>query len=280
MTIGRRAISGRVGFLRLLLLPQVLLAVGLALVSCDDKKASETVPSAALAPAHALPPPPAATKEVAPVEPEEEKKKEPKVCKPGTVVDFAGDAALEAQVRLKLTKAKGDVSVADLAKVRSLNLSQQKVNELDPCIFPHFTNLKDLFLGQGKLDDLGPIAGLKNIESLRASLNRVTDLKPLEKLVKMDRLDLGHTRVADVTPLASLVNLTDLQLDDTQVADLKPLAACVKLERLSIQRTNVKDVSPLKALDHLKFLYTTGAPIDDKSVLGSLTARGLKIVDQ
>ena len=226
-------------------------------------------------------PPPAPTKEVEPVENDEAPtKKEPKVCKPGTVVDFAGDAALEAQVRLKTAKPTGDVSVADLGKVKSLNLSQTKVNELDPCIFPHFTNLKELFLGAGKLDDLSPIAGLKNIESLRASLNRVVDLSPLAKLMKMDRLDLGHTMATDLTPLGNLVAMTELELDDSPVVDLKPLANCTKLERLSIQRTNVKDLSPLKPLTSLKFLYTSGAPIDDASVLSPLTSRGLKIVDQ
>jgi internalin A len=273
----KRLSPGRAGFL-CLVGPALL---GVLLVSCDDKKAADTVPSAALPSAHALPPPPPAEKEIAPVEKEEEiKKKDPKDCKPGKTVDFGGDTALENQVRLKLSKPEGDIAVSDLPKIKSINLSQVKINQLDPCIYPHFTGVKDLFLGQGKLDDLGPIAGLHNIESLRASLNRVTDLKPLATLTKMDRLDLGHTRVSDLSPLANMTSLTDLQVDDTQVSDLAPLASCTKLERLSIQRTNVKDLSPLKGLDHLKFLYVTGAPINDKSVLGALSARGLKIVDE
>jgi internalin A len=253
-----------------------------AILGCDDKKSSDTVPSAALPRTAALPPPPAPTaKEVAPVEAEAEMKRRTVAdCKPGTIVDFNGDAALEAQVRLKAAKPKGDVTFADLGKIKSINVSQVKIDQLDPCIYPHFSGLKELFLGQGKLDDLGPIANLHNLESLRASLNRVTDLKPLEKLAKMDRLDLGHTHVSDLKPLAGMSALTDLQIDDTQVEDLSPLAECKKLERLSIQRTNVKDVSPLRGLDKLKFLYVSGAPIADKSVLGPLSARGLKIVDE
>jgi internalin A len=251
----------------------------LVTLGCDEKKPEPTAPSAAVAKAAPTPVPP--PKEVQPVEAEEApKKKEPRVCKPGPVVDFGGDAALEGEVRFKLKKPKGDIAVADLAKVRSLNLAQTKVHELDACIFPHFTNLKELFLGAGKLDDLGPIADLKNLESLRASLNRVTDLKPLAKLTKMDRLDLGHTRVTDLSPLAGLVAMTELQLDDTPLVDLKPLATCKKLERLSIQRTNVKDIAPLKALENLKFLYTSGAPVEEKFVLSALVGRGLKIVDQ
>jgi internalin A len=241
----------------------------------DHEKAAEAVKTAA-----ALPAPPAPAKEVEPVEKEEAPvKKEPKVCPPGKVVDFAGDTALEAQVRLKAAKPKGDVTFSDLGKVRSLNLSQTKVSDLDPCIFPHFTALKELFLGAGKLDDLSPIAELKNLESLRASLNRVTDLKPLAKLTKLDRLDLGHTRVIDISPLSSLTAMTELELDDTPVVDLKPLAECVKLERLSIQRTNVKKLAPLTTLVNLKFLYVSGAPIEDKLALTPLMGKGLKIVE-
>jgi len=96
----------------------------LPLSACDEKK-SESASAHASASAAAAPAPlPAPVKEVEPVEPEAPKKKEPRVCKPGTVVDFAGDAALEAQVRLKLSKPKGDIAVSELSKVRSLNLSQ------------------------------------------------------------------------------------------------------------------------------------------------------------
>lgn len=202
------------------------------------------------------------------------------MCPPAKVVDFSGNALLEAQVRLKLSKPKGDISFTELSKVRSLNLSQGKTDELDPCIFAHFTGLKELFLGPGKLEDLGPIEGLKNIESLRASLNQVVDLSPLANLTKMDRLDLGHTRVTDLRPLSGMEAMTELQLDDTPVSDLKPLAELKKLQRLSIQRTSVKDLTPLKGLTSLKFLYVSGAPVDDKFVLSPLMGHGLKIIDQ
>lgn len=245
--------------------------------ACDEKKADPAPAKATASAVLPAAPPPASE---APVDDEAPKKKEPKVCKPGSVVDFEGNAALEAQVRLKLSKEKGDVSVADLAKVKSINLSQSKVDELDPCIFPHFKNLKELFLGPGKLDDLSPIADLKNLEALRASLNRVSDLKPLANLAKMDRLDLGHTRVMDLAPLSGLTEMTDLQLDDTPVSDLKPLSECKKLERLSIQRTNVKDLAPLRELEKLKFLYTSGAPIEDKFALAPLVTKGLKVISE
>lgn len=243
-------------------------------LGCEEKKEAAEAPSASVAAVATTPPMPAKVDAGAP------KKKEKRVCTDDPVVDFAGDEKLEAQVRLKLDKQEGDIKVADLANVRSLNLSQARVDELDPCIFPHFTNLKDLFLGPGSLEDLSPISTLTKMEALRASLNKVSDVTPLQNLVKMDRLDLGHTQVTDIAPLSNMKELTDLQLDDTPVSDLKPLANLEKLERLSIQRTSVKDVSPLKDVESLKFLYVNGAPVDNVYVLGSLKRSGLKIIDQ
>jgi internalin A len=264
----------RVGYRALLSFSMGLLVAGAT--GCDEKKEpDQALASAAPAP---VPPPPPPTAEVEPVE--APKKKEPRVCVPGAkVADFAGDAAFEAQVRLKLSKPTGDISLAELGKGRSLNLAQSKVSELDPCLFPHMKSLKELFLGPGGLDSLAPLAGLKNLESLRASLNKVSDISPLAEMKKMDRLDLGHTQVKDLSPLAALENLTELQLDDSQVVDLSPLSGLKKLERLSIQRTQVKDLSPLSGLTSLKFLYIQGSAVDDKFVLSPLMSKGLKITD-
>jgi internalin A len=189
------------------------------------------------------------------------------------------DKELEAELRLKLAKPKGPLKMSDLANVRSLNLTKKpSLDELDPCIIPKLTGLKHLFLPQGKLRDLTPIANLVGLETLRASINEVEDLKPLEKLVLLDRLDLGRTHVRDIGPLANLVNLTEVQLDDTQVSDLAPLAKAKKLEKLSIKRTNVIDVSPLKGLEKLKFLYVEGCAIGNLDTIQPLVGRGLRVV--
>lgn len=274
----RKATSG-VGVWRELVVIGVVASGAFSLAACDDKKTETTEPSATAAATIApTPPPPPPSASAAPEE--APKKHELKDCKPGKTVDFDGNTALEANVRLKLTKPEGDILVADLAKVRSVNVSQAKTDELDVCIYPHFTGLKELFIGAGKLDDLTPIAGLHNIESLRASLNHVADVKPLAQMTKMDRLDLGHTMITDLTPLKDMAGLTDLQIDDTLVSDLTPLADCKNLERLSIQRTAVKSLAPLKEMTKLKFLYVSGAPIEDKPVLSPLVAKGLKIIDE
>lgn len=218
----------------------------------------------------------------APATAETKAAKPPKECPTGNEVAIE-DPDLEAELRVKLDKPKdknpGNLTTADLAKVRSVNLAKKSnLDELDPCVFPKMTNLKHLYLGPGKYRDLKPIAGLTQLESLRASISEVEDLKPLEKLVMLDRLDLGRTHVRDLGPIANLVNLTELSLDDVPATDLTPLSKLKKLEKLSIQNTAVTDVSPLKDLTKLKILDVKGTAISNLDTIQPLTAKGLKIV--
>lgn len=185
---------------------------------------------------------------------------------------------LEADVRKKLAKTKGEpISVKELANIKSINITNDKVDWLDPCIFPKLTGMKDLFLGEGELDDLSLLASHAQLISLRASINKVKDISPLSNLTKLDRLDLGRTAIRDVDALAPLVNLTELQLDGTDIDTIRPLASLKKLERLSIKNTRINDVSPLAGLTNLKSLTTGGSPVSQFHALGALVARGLKI---
>ncbi len=249
-----------------------LLVVPLVSLGCEEE--TKTAPS----PATSAAPAPAVTE--APL-PKVEKKPARKLktkddC--GKTLSF-DDEKVEAALRLKLQKPDGDISATDLGRLTSLNLSQSETHQLDPCIFPHTKNLKELFLGPGDVEDLSLLADLKKLETLRASINKVSDLKPLAELTKLDRLDLGRTQVRDVSPLANLTNLTELALDDTPVSDVTALAKLEKLERLSLQRTRVKDVSPLKGLKNLKFLYIQDSAVQDTSALAPLRANGLKIFE-
>ena len=246
----------------------------LALGACDENKESvdksadtgaiAVTTASAVAPSPSAPPAPPVKKVYK--------------CSPGSDVDFHGNAAIETEVRRKLAKDAGAITPADLKTIKSVNLSQATVDDLDPCIFPLFTGAKDVFLGPGDLDDLSPLASLTQLITLRASINKVHDLGPLAKMTHMDRLDVGRTAVHDITPIANMGALTELQLDDTQVTDISPLRSCKNLEKLSIRRTPIKDISPLKDARKLRFLYIEGAPIEDTNVLSSLVGNGLKIV--
>jgi internalin A len=244
----------------------------------DSPKASSPASAAALptAPAVATPTATATAAEVKPAKP----KKKLEDCPKSGAVQF-DEEGVAAEVRRKLQKTSGDVSRAELKKLRSLNLSQTSLDQLDVCVFSHMTGLKELFLGQGRVDDLSPLASATQLESLRASMNPIRDVAPLAQLTKLDRLDLGRTQVADLKPLAKLTALTELQLDDAPVEDVAPLATMTKLERLSLQRTRVKDLGPLKGLKNLKFLYLAGtSAADDPLQFAPLKATGAKVVTE
>ena len=88
----------------------------------DDKKTATAQPEAAPPPAATSAPALAPTPTPAPAPTVAFKKRTVADCKPKTV-DFNDDAALEAQVRLKLSKATGTITPADLATIKSINLS-------------------------------------------------------------------------------------------------------------------------------------------------------------
>ncbi len=263
-----------------------MLGLGLAFAAmtcqgCDNESSSATQTSvSANQPAKKAPSSmviPVEEKPAATATPKAPKKK-PEDCPKGNTLSL-DDPDLEAALRLKLQKDKGELTKADLRRLTSLNLSQTKVRQLDICLFPYMTNLKELFLGPGDLDDLSPIANSTKLETLRASLNQVSDLSPLANMTKMDRLDLGRTQVKDLTPLKGMTALTELVIDSTPVEDLTPLSEMKDLENLSIKRTRVKDVSPLKDLKKLKFIYVADTPADEDPMnFAPLRANGTKVI--
>jgi internalin A len=210
------------------------------------------------------------------------KKKLATECKPHpATVDFSDQPDLEREVRRKLGKETGGITPADLAQIKSINLANNvKVHQIDPCIFPMFTSLKDLFLGSGEYDDLTPIQKLTTLESLRISFSVVKDLHPIEGLKRMDRLDISHTLVGDdeFKSVASFVNLTELMLDETQIGDLTPVANLRKLERISIKKTSVKSLAPLAGIKTLKFVYIADTPVTDITPVQPLISNGMKLI--
>jgi internalin A len=257
--------------------PIVLLISSVVALGCEGPAPAETKVQAA---APAAPPGPKpepaleAAKEPEKVEPKAVEKK-PVVCPPAPKVGFS-DEALEKEVRRKAAKLEGELTLADVRKVRSVDLTRSgaEIESLDPCVFPLLTSLHHLYIGRGSITDLTPIKGLTKLEGLRISMNPVSDIGPLSAMLQMDRLDLGHTQVRDLTPLKKMSNLTELMLDDTPVDDVSPLAGLAKLERLSLKRTRVSDISPLKSLRKLKFLYVGGAPVESS---GGIARPGLTI---
>jgi|SRR5579859_661480 len=259
-------------------------AVGLGLVlsgaGCDEHKYDAILEAAAPSASVAALPPATASAVASAAPAPTYKKKNAADCKPHpATVDF-DDPALENEVRRKLGKDAGTIAPADLATIKSINIAAAKVHQIDPCIFPMFTSLKDLFLGPGEYDDLTPIQKIATLESLRVSLSQVKDLHAIEGLKKLDRLDISHTRVGDdeLKSVGGLVNLTELMLDEDNVTDLAPITNLKKLERLSLKKTLVKSLAPLSQITTLKFVYIADTAVSDITPVQPLMSHGMKLI--
>lgn len=100
-----------------------------------------------------------------------------------------------------LGKAMDEITKADLASLKELNLS---------------------YLGAQNLEDLRYCTGLK---SLTMWMTDVEDLSPLADLTGLEELDLyACSRLQNIAPLFGLQNLRTLKLNETAVEDFSPTA--------------------------------------------------------
>lgn len=255
--------------------------LNIALVlGCDEPKKpidtkSKSVPDVSPKPPEPIPEP--STKE----EPKKIERAWPKLtdCPKGPPKLPVQSAELEGAIRVKAQKPDGDLTSADLRRLRSLNLSRVPAEGIDICLFAHMPELRELTFGPDQIGDLEPIAKLGKLESLSMTRNPILDLSPLKKLVKLDRITIANAQITDLSPLEGLRVLTEVNFDDNPVEDISVLANMKELERVSLQRTKVSSAVPLSKLKKLRFLYLTGSPLgDDIGATAELVRNGTKVI--
>jgi hypothetical protein len=163
--------------------------------------------------------------------------------------------------------------ITDLAPLRgldlrSLNLGDARIADLAP--LAGLTRLQTLILWNTQTRDLAPLAELRSLQSLDLMGTQVTDLKPLRGLTNLHTLDLGRTQVSDLSPLAGLTGLRSLNLSETPVKELTPLARLTGLQSLSFIDTQVRDLAPLAGLRSLQSLSLAETSVSDLTPLAAL----------
>jgi internalin A len=248
-----------------------------ALTGCDEEKTLDTAATTTASPPQVTPPPAAPPA----AEPEPETKtptKKLEDCAPGPKVSFE-NAEIEAHLRMKSEKPKGDLTTTDLGRITSVNFSRIPLDTLDPCLFHHMKSLKELFLAPGKVWDLSPLEGLVNLETVRIAGNPVDDLTPLTAMKKMDRLDIGNTMVKDLSPAKEWTRLTEVTLDGSLVEDISALSDAKDLETLSVKRTKIKDLSALEGHKKLETLFIAESALaDNYGATGAVAKNGTKVI--
>ncbi|MDP7010810.1 MAG: leucine-rich repeat domain-containing protein [Verrucomicrobiota bacterium] len=104
----------------------------------------------------------------------------------------AGHVGMEKKVRTRTRKKTGDFTKDDLNKIIALQLPESQV------------------------DDLTPLASMKQLQILILNNNQITDLKPLSSLSNLKQLNLSNNKITDLTPLQTpaMEGLTSLNLSN------------------------------------------------------------------
>jgi eukaryotic-like serine/threonine-protein kinase len=191
------------------------------------------------------------------------------------LTDISPLRALSHLRRLKIEESLGNGLIDDLTPLKGMKLSSLTV-----------------YYSQ-QLKDLTPLKGMP-LKELALWQWSGTDLTPL-KGMSLTRLDCGGSgRLSDLTPLTGMP-LESLYVNWSAVSDLKPLKGMplnglfcsetsvtdltplsgMKLKQLGISKTRVADLSPLRGMP-LDWLFCEGTQVTDLSPLIGMPLETIK----
>ena len=148
-------------------------------------------------------------------------------------------------------------------KLTYLNLSRNQIQDLAP--LAGLKQLKELYLAENEIRSAEPLRSLENLENLDLLKNHaLQDLSPLSACTKITWLDLQGCDIKDLSALKDMHNLQSLDAADNQIFDLQPLAALTELRYLDLHNNLLTgNVDALKGLTKMETLYLQGNGISD-----------------
>ncbi|MFD2332572.1 stalk domain-containing protein [Cohnella sp. GCM10020058] len=161
------------------------------------------------------------------------------------------DQLLEAAIRQQLQKKDDEaVTTTDMASLTTLNLT----GVTSIAGLQYATNLTQLYLSTGEIEDIRLLGALTKLTSLNLSDNQIADLSPLKPLTKLQSLYLTNNRITDLQALAGLTQLRSLYAGNNQIKDLAPLKKMTQLVDLNFASNLVYDLGPLQSLKNIAYL--------------------------
>ena len=121
-----------------------------------------------------------------------------------------------------------------------------------------------------QIQDISPLSGLVNLQTLSLSRNQISDLTPLAELTNLQWISLNENQISDISPLAQLKSLSRLELRVNQISDISPLATLTNLNNLYMSWNQVRDISPLANLSGLSIVHLMNNQISDITPLPAL----------
>ena len=118
---------------------------------------------------------------------------------------------IEAAIRKAANKPTGELTKADLEKVRELYLVHDQLTDVKG--LEKLNQLTELSLIDNQLTDVKGLEKLTQLRNLWLYSNQLTDVKGLEKLTQLKCLYLNKNKLTDVKGLEKLDQLKVLFLD-------------------------------------------------------------------
>ena len=161
-----------------------------------------------------------------------------------------------------------------------LDIHNSPIQDLTP--LANLKQLREIRIWDSEVNDLTPLAKLRQLEILelanRRSRGDLSDINPVAGLTQLVYLDLGGHQIRDISPIAGLINLSILQLGGNQLSDISPVAGLINLLGLTLgNQLSDSDITPLAGLTQLQQLSLGHNQVSDIALLARLTE--LKALD-
>ncbi len=171
------------------------------------------------------------------------------------------EPVIEEAVRLSLDRPKGAITKDDLLKVEELYMFADEAYE----------NMDQYFEGQdkwyalddrihGKTESLIDIKYMKNLRILYIGGTKADDLSPLRRLKKLENVYLQDNAFHDISPLSDKPVLQEISLLGNTLDDIEPVRTWPAIRHLILHETGNYDASPLAGLKGLGSLDVFHGP--------------------
>ncbi|ODV62711.1 L domain-like protein [Ascoidea rubescens DSM 1968] len=147
-------------------------------------------------------------------------------------------------------------SLFDLKKLKSLNLSHNKISEMTN-LFENVVNLRYLDLSRNNINKIDNLSALPNLSVLKLNFNDIEKIEKLSKLISLSRLDINSNDIQKIKNLSALINLKSLNLSEnlSNLTKLNLSANYInKIENLN-NLSKIENLSNLLKLKDLDLSY-------------------------
>ena len=148
---------------------------------------------------------------------------------------------------LQSNRIRDLAAFSEMPALEELSLNRNRIDYLDGIEGAKHLRWLDIS-SNFYIEDLSPLAGVPNLQSLWFTENDVADLRPLSGLNNLRRLEGHNNRLTTLNGLEELVSLREVYVSDNGISDISALSE-LPLDGLSLRNNRVQKV--VSALGHL-----------------------------